>query len=77
MKEKLFNNILLMRYKFGMNQEIFAKGIGIARQTLSAIEQGKQNPSVLIALKMAHILEVSVEELFSREKKSIRKLRQL
>ena len=52
-----------------LTQAALAKHIGVSRQTINAIEKGKYVPSTLLALKMAKILELSVEELFSLEEK--------
>lgn len=48
-----------------------AEDIGVSRQTLHSIETGKYTPSVLIALKLARLLGVSVEEIFKLEKKDL------
>ncbi|MDD3789487.1 MAG: helix-turn-helix domain-containing protein [Petrimonas sp.] len=39
----------------------------MSRQTINAIELGKYNPSTTLALKMAHIFEISVNDLFRLE----------
>ena len=39
--------------------------VGVSRQTISLIERGDYNPSVTLALKIAKVLEATVEELFS------------
>lgn len=48
-----------------MTQEELAKRVGVARQTIIAIEKGKYNPSVALAIRIARVFGVSVEELFS------------
>jgi len=48
-----------------MTQQELAEKVGVTRQTIIAIEKGVFNPSVKLALKMAKIFGVSVEEIFS------------
>lgn len=74
MEKKIFNNIFWLRYGFPMSQEAFAERVGIARQTLIGIEQGAKNPSLYTALRIAKALEVSMEKVFSLDKKPMRRL---
>jgi putative transcriptional regulator len=48
----------------GMTQEELAHTAGVSRQTIVAVERGRYNPSVKLALKLARALLVRVEELF-------------
>ena len=48
-----------------MTQEELAVKVGVSRQTVIAIEKGKYNPSVALAIKIARAFGVSVEEVFS------------
>jgi len=50
-----------------MNQETVAQHIGIARPSLSAIENGKFVPSTELALRLARLFGVPVEQIFSLE----------
>ncbi len=63
----LKNRIKVLRAEKNLTQEELAKKIGLSRQTINSIEKGKYVPSVLIALKMAKVFGVSVEEIFSIE----------
>lgn len=45
-------------------QNDLAKEVGVSRQTINAIEQGRRVPSVYIALRLAFVLHTSVERLF-------------
>lgn len=47
-----------------MSQQELADHVGVTRMTIYSIEKGKYIPSTLIALKMAQLFNVSVEELF-------------
>lgn len=61
-----------MRKEMGINQQDLAKIAGVSRQTISAIEKGKYNPSLLLAYKLSVILESSkIEEVFLLEEKHI------
>ena len=50
-----------------MTQQQLADAAGVSRQTVNAIESGKFVPSTLLALKMARIFGMQVEELFQLE----------
>ena len=58
------NRIRVARAEVRMTQQQLAEAIGVSRQTINAIESGKFVPSTVLALKMAHIFEKPVEELF-------------
>ena len=63
----LKNRIKVLRAEKNLTQEELANLIGVSRQTVNSIEKGKYVPSVLIALKMAEVFGVNVEEIFSIE----------
>ena len=66
MREKVRNRVRELRFFRGeMTQEDLAKEVGVARQTIIAIEKGKYNPSVALAIKIARVFGVAVEEVFS------------
>jgi putative transcriptional regulator len=48
-----------------MTQEELAKRVGVTRQTIIAIEKGKYNPSVALAMRIARVFGLPVEEVFS------------
>jgi len=52
-----------------MTQAELAERAGVARQTIIAIEKGAFNPSVRLALKMAKIFGIAVEDLFALDEK--------
>lgn len=54
-----------LREERGLSQKEIAKKIGVSRETISAYETGRAKPSLDVALKLAKILKVSVEELFN------------
>ena len=55
------------RAKINANQTEMGKLVGVSRQTISQIERGDYSPSVTLALKIAKVLNVSVEDIFSYE----------
>jgi len=63
----LSNRVKMYRAKLNINQGELGKLAGVSRQTISLIERGDYNPSITLALTLAKIFEVTVEELFSLE----------
>mgnify|MGYP006270046969 CR=1 FL=1 len=61
----LKNNVKAYRKKMKLNQSDLGKKVGVSRQTISSIERGKYNPSIVLALKIAKVFDTSVEEIFS------------
>lgn len=51
------NRIRVERAELGLTQEQVAEKIGVSRQTINAIEKGRYAPSVVLALKLARLLE--------------------
>lgn len=58
------NKVEELRKSMGWNQEMFAKKLGVSRQTVSAIETGKYNPSLELAFVIAHCFDKKIEEIF-------------
>ena len=50
--------------KYDMTQDTLAEMVGARRETISRIEKGQYNPSLKLAMDIAKIFEVTVEELF-------------
>lgn len=63
----LLNNLKEYRSKLGISQTDLGKMAGVSRQTISLIERGDYSPSVTLALKLARICQVSVEDIFVYE----------
>ena len=61
----LYNQLKEYRSKLGINQTDLGKMAGVSRQTISLIERGDYSPSVTLALKLAQICQVQVEDIFS------------
>ena len=60
----LENRVKEHRARLNVNQSELGRRAGVSRQTISLIERGDYSPSVALALKLAHIFEVSVEDIF-------------
>lgn len=61
----LENRLKEYRARLGINQSEMGKLAGVSRQTISLIERGDYSPSVTLALKIAKICQVTVEDIFS------------
>lgn len=63
-KVNLKNTIKVQRAKKDLTQEQLADIVCVTRKTINTVEKGKFVPSTVLALKLAHALDVTVEELF-------------
>lgn len=61
------NNIKIERARHDLTQGDLAEKIGVSRQSINAIEKGKYVPSALLAIKIARLFKLPVEELFFLE----------
>ena len=61
------NTIKVERAKKDMTQQDLAERVQVSRQTINSIESGKYVPSTLLALKIARIFGVRLEEIFELE----------
>lgn len=60
----LLNQLKEYRSRLGLNQTEMGHLAGVSRQTISLIERGDYSPSVSLALKLAQICQVTVEDIF-------------
>jgi len=58
------NNIKVYRAMHNLTQEALAHEMGVARQTILAIEKGKYDPSLDLAFKIARRFGVNIDEVF-------------
>ena len=58
------NRIEEIRKARGMNQEELTKALGVSRQTISSLENGRYNPSVELAYKLSKYFGMTIEEVF-------------
>lgn len=59
------NNIKQLRKDAGLRQEDMAAQLSVSRQTIIAIENDKYNPTLDLAMKIAKLLGLSVEDIFT------------
>jgi putative transcriptional regulator len=48
----------------GVRQEELARAMGVSRQTISSLENGRYNPSIMLAHKIARYFGMTIEEVF-------------
>jgi putative transcriptional regulator len=58
------NQIKDLRQKMGLTQEELARSVGVRRETVIYLEQGKYNPSLQLAYAVAKKLKTRIEDLF-------------
>ena len=61
------NRLEEIRKKHDLNQEQLAKDLKVSRQTIGSLENGRYNPSILLAFKIARYFDVDIEEIFIYE----------
>lgn len=64
MGDELRNRLKVQRAIHDLTQADLAEKAGVTRKSVNAIETGRMVPSVLLALKLARVLEVPVETIF-------------
>lgn len=63
----LYNRLKEYRARISVNQQEMGTLVGTSRQTISLIERGDYSPSVTLALKIARVFDVPVEDIFYYE----------
>lgn len=58
------NRIEEIRNTKGIKQDDLAKMLGVSRQTISSLENGRYNPSIMLAYKVAKLFSMTIEEVF-------------
>ena len=64
MPERFANRLKEARAELGLTQAELAEKVGVTRKTVNTVENGVFTPSALLAIKLAHALGLSVEQLF-------------
>jgi putative transcriptional regulator len=64
------NRLEELRRQSGIGQEALADILMVSRQTISSLENGRYNPSILLAIKIARFFQLPVEEIFLYEEES-------
>ena len=65
------NRIEEIRKGRGIRQEEFARAMGVSRQTISSLENGRYNPSIMLAYKIAKYFEMTIEDVFIFEEEEV------
>ena len=58
------NRIEELRNENNILQEELAHAMGVSRQTVSSLENGRYNPSIMLAYRIAHFFGLSIEDVF-------------
>ena len=58
------NRIEQLRKDQGMTQQQLASSLGVSRQTIISLENGKYSPSILLAYNIAHMFGLHIEDIF-------------
>jgi putative transcriptional regulator len=61
------NSIKVERARHNFTQADLADKVGVSRQTINSIETGKFIPSTLLSLKIAHVFNEKVDNIFALE----------
>jgi len=65
------NRIENIRKEQGILQDEMAKALGVSRQTISSLENGRYNPSIILAYKIAKYFGMTIEDVFIFEEEEI------
>lgn len=65
------NTIKVERARNDMTQQDLADRVGVSRQTINSIEKQRYLPSTLLALKIAHVFGVKVDDIFTLEEEDL------
>lgn len=61
------NHVKAMREAAGLSQGKLGDLLGVSRQTINSLENGRYNPSIELAFKLARTFETSIEDIFIYE----------
>ena len=61
------NGLETIRKERGIKQEELAAALEVSRQTIGSLENGRYNPSIILAFKIARYFDMSIEEIFIYE----------
>ncbi len=64
------NRLEELRKQRGIKQEDLATALEVSRQTIGSLENGRYNPSIILAFKIARYFQMSIEEIFIYEEES-------
>lgn len=61
------NRLEALRRERGLRQEELAEALQVSRQTIGSLENGRYNPSILLAFRIARYFQLPIEEIFIYE----------
>lgn len=61
------NRLEEIRKENGITQEDLARAVEVSRQTIGSLENGRYNPSIILAFKIARFFNLTIEEIFIYE----------
>ena len=61
------NRLEEIRKAKGITQEQLAAALNVSRQTIGSLENGRYNPSIILAFKIARYFDLSIEDIFIYE----------
>jgi len=64
------NRLEEIRKQHGMKQEELAEALEVSRQTIGSLENGRYNPSILLAFRIARYFQMRIEEIFIYEEEN-------
>lgn len=64
---QLKNRLEEIRKKHGINQQELANALEVTRQTIGSLENGRYNPSIVLAFKIARYFGLTIEDIFIYE----------
>lgn len=65
------NRLEEIRKERGIKQEELALSLGVSRQTIGSLENGRYNPSITLAFKIARYFGMTIEEIFIYEEQTL------
>ncbi len=65
------NHLEELRKERGISQETLASALEVSRQTIGSLENGRYNPSILLAFKIARFFNLTIEDIFIYEEDSL------
>ena len=58
------NRLLALRVEKGWSQQELAQMVDVSRQTIISLENGRYNPSILLAFRLARLFNLQIEDIF-------------
>jgi DNA-binding XRE family transcriptional regulator len=65
--QQIYSQLEILRVAAGLSRQELADQVGVHYQTVGYLERGEYSPSLVLALRIAHVLGTDVESVFSLE----------